>query len=271
VTVLFQLKQWMKRKPEIKRLALCGARVTRPLIDFARLSSFPRYARFVREWGRFRQAGGEASLLDLYPCLDDRTAGTGIDTHYFYQAIWAFRSIAERDIQFHIDVGSQVNLVGILTTVIPVVFLDIRPFSAQLSNYSGVAASFLALPFRDETVPSISSLHVIEHIGLGRYGDPIDPLGSIKAAKELVRVLAPGGLAYISVPIGRPRVQFNGQRIFAVTDVLKLFGGLKLVQMAMVDASGKYYGEVKSESADINELGQGSDFGLGLFCFQKSG
>jgi len=259
----------MKKKPGIKRLALWGARVTRPLSDLAKLSSVSRYPGFLRQWGRFCQAGGEAKLLDWYPCLDDRTAATRIDAHYFYQAIWAFRHFTKRNIRAHIDVGSQVNLVGILTTVTRVVFLDIRPLSLNLSNYRGVAASLVALPFHDKTVPSISSLHVIEHIGLGRYGDPIDPHGSIKAAQEIVRVLAPEGIAYISVPIGRPRVQFNGQRVFAVTDVLKLFDGLKLTEMAMVDASGKFYDDVKPESADISEMGQGSDFGLGLFCFQK--
>ena len=42
---------------------------------------------------------------------------------------------------------------------------------------------------------------MLEHIGLGRYGDPIDPQGTEKAATELQRVLAPGGDLYLSLPI----------------------------------------------------------------------
>ena len=209
-------------------------------------------------------------MADFWPCLFDRSAHTGIDAHYFYQALWAFRKIHERNVRTHVDVGSQVQFVGLLTTITRVVFLDLRPLSIVIPNYQGLASSVLALPFGDQSIQSLSSLHVIEHIGLGRYGDPIDPNGSAKAAQEIVRVLAPGGHAYISVPVGRSRVQFNGQRVFTAADVLNLFNGLDLVEMAMVDASGKLRDDVKPESADISEVGQGSDFGLGLFGFEKA-
>jgi uncharacterized protein DUF268 len=225
--------------------------------------------RFLRDWRRFKSAGGTALVGDFWPCLFDRSSQSGIDSHYFYQSLWTFRKILERNVRTHVDVGSQVQLVGLLTTITRVIFLDIRPLSIETPNFQGLAGSVVTLPFGDLSVHSLSSLHVIEHIGLGRYGDPIDPNGSARAAQEIVRVLGLGGRAYISVPIGRQRVQFNGQRVFAVADVLKLFDGLHLVEMAMVDASGKLHDDVKPESADISEVGQGSDFGLGLFLFEK--
>jgi len=265
--------EWFKRaikgNARLKRLVLWGTRVVNPLGDIKKLLAVTRYARFICEWQQFRHAGGEAGVLDWYPCLHDRTAATSIDAHYFYQAIWAFRTIFKRNVGSHVDIGSQVNFVGLLTTVTSVTFLDIRPLVLAIPNYRGLAASLDALPFRDGTVHSLSSLHVIEHIGLGRYGDRVDPQGALKATREIVRVLAPGGRAYISVPIGRPRVQFNGQRVFSVADILSLLHGLDLVEMAMVDASGMFHDDVKSESVDISEIGRGSDFGLGLFCFQK--
>ena len=267
---MFQwLKQAIKGNVRLKRFVLWGTRVTSPLGDIMRLSAVSRYARFIFEWQQFRHAGGEAGVLDWYPCLYDRTAATNIDAHYFYQALWAFRAILKRNVHSHVDIGSQVNFVGLLTTVTCVTFLDIRPLVLAIPNYGGLAASLNALPFRDGTVHSLSSLHVIEHIGLGRYGDPVDPQGSLKAAREIVRVLAPGGRAYISVPIGRPRVQFNGQRVFSVASIFKLLQGLDLIEMAMVDASGMFRDDVKPELVDISEDGHGSDFGLGLFCFQK--
>ena len=248
---------------------LWSLRLVSPFGDIVRLSALPRSLGFIGEWWQFRRAGGMAGVLDWYPCLFDRVPQSRIDAHYFYQAVWAFKRILSQKPRLHVDLGSQVNLVGLLTTVTHVTFLDIRPLVLTLNNYTGLGGSITALPFRNDSVASLSSLHVIEHIGLGRYGDPIDPEGSRKAAREIVRVLAPGRRAYISVPIGRPRVQFNGQRVFAPMDVLTMFDGLDLVEMAMVDASGKLHGEVKPESADIGEAGQGSDFGLGLFCFQK--
>jgi hypothetical protein len=265
------LKQTIKEHTQLKRFVLCCVRIASQFVGIARVSALPRSVTFVREWQRFCRAGGKANVLDWYPCLNDRTASTSIDAHYFYQAVWTFRNIVKRNVRSHIDIGSQVNFVGLLTTITCVTFLDIRPLVIRIPNYRGLAASLDVLPFRDGTVHSLSSLHVLEHVGLGRYGDPIDPNGSVKAAREIVRVLAPSGHAYISVPIGRPRVQFNGQRVFAVVNVLALFDGLDLEEMAMVDASGQFRDYVTAESADISEVGQGSDFGLGLFCFQKRG
>jgi hypothetical protein len=57
--------------------------------------------------------------------------------------------------------------------------------------------------------------------------------------------------------------------VFGATDVPRLFEGLDLVEMAMVDASGRFHDDVKPESADIGEAGRGADFGLGLFTFGK--
>jgi SAM-dependent methyltransferase len=267
---MFQrLKQTIKRSPRLKQLMLWGTRVTSPFGQIMKLSAVFRYAGFICEWQQFRKAGGQAAVLDWYPCLYDRTATTTIDAHYFYQAVWAFTKIHKGNVQSHVDIGSQVNFVGLLTAITRVTFLDIRPLVLAIPGYRGISASIDALPFRDGTVHSLSTLHVIEHIGLGRYGDSIDPTGPLKAAREIVRVLAPGGRVFISVPIGTPRVQFNGQRVFSVTGLLNLFHELDLIQMAMVDAAGMFHDNVKPESAYISEVGHGSDFGLGLFCLQK--
>ncbi len=50
-------------------------------------------------------------------------------------------------------------------------------------------ANILDLPFKGNSVESLSCMHVVEHIGLGRYGDPMDPEGDIEAIKELKRVV----------------------------------------------------------------------------------
>ena len=116
---------------------------------------------------------------------------------------------------------------------------------------------------------SLSCLHVIEHIGLGRYGDPLDPLGPERAGREIVRVLRANGRAYISTPVGRPRVQFNGQRVFAIQEVLEIFRGLTLVEFSLVDARGALREKADAGTADINEEGAGLDCGLGMFVLQK--
>jgi hypothetical protein len=65
---------------------------------------------------------------------------------------------------------------------------------------------------------------VVEHIGLGRYGDPLDPEGSVKAFLELKRIVQPGGDLYVSVPVDDVnRIYFNAHRAFAEDYLLKLF------------------------------------------------
>jgi SAM-dependent methyltransferase len=158
-----------------------------------------------------------------------------------------------------------------LTAVLPVTFVDIRPLELTIPNYEGLSGSVLSLPFPDASVESLSSLHVIEHIGLGRYGDPLDPFGAVKAAREIVRVICHGGRAYISVPIGRPRVQFNGQRVFAIGEVLNMFADLKLAELSVVDPTGRFVEAVDAGQVLIDDTNTGADCGLGLFEFIKDG
>ena len=125
--------------------------------------------------------------------------------------------------------------------MVPTVFVDYRPLHARGPGLSTLAASLLSLPFDDSTVRSLSCLHVIEHIGLGRYGDVLDPLGSRKAAAELCRVLADGGRLLVSVPVGRERIQFNAHRIFAPQTVMGMFTRLALTSFSLVDDNGVYH------------------------------
>jgi len=61
---------------------------------------------------------------------------------------------------------------------------------------------------------SLSCLHALEHFGLRRYGDPIDPQGYERALASMAGLLKRGGVFYLSVPIGIDRIEFNANRIF---------------------------------------------------------
>jgi len=89
----------------------------------------------------------------------------------------------------------------------------------------------LALPFADNSIESLSSLYVVEHVGLGRFGDDFDPWGSEKAIKELKRVLKIGGNLLFSVPVDNEnRVYFNAHRAFTREYVLNLFQDMELIE-----------------------------------------
>lgn len=239
-------------------------RFVTPVVNVGTLANAPRgYARFVADLRRYRALGGSAPSGELYPQLHDRLPTSAYDTHYFHQDIWAARHVAKFAPARHVDVGSRVDLVGFLTAITHVTFVDIRPLEAQLEDFESIAGSVLAMPFEDASVNSLSCLHVAEHIGLGRYGDDLDPQGSVKAAAELARVLAPGGQLLFSGPVGAPRTCFNAHRIHAPEQIVEMFEGLTLTEFGGIDDAGTYV--VRRE---LDELA-GAKYACGLFRFTR--
>ncbi len=201
-------------------------RFVTPVLDIDRLVTAPRgYRQFFADLRRYRKLAPDASvsLAEAYPQIHDRTATSAIDSHYFHQDVWAARQVAELRPRRHVDVGSRVDYVGFLTAITAITFVDIRPLDVDIEGLTSVAGSILDMPFEDRSLPSVSCLHVAEHVGLGRYGDPLDPDGTRKAASELQRVLAPGGHLLFSGPVGQPRTCFNAHRVHAPRDVVEMF------------------------------------------------
>ncbi|MBI3371295.1 MAG: DUF268 domain-containing protein [Betaproteobacteria bacterium] len=201
---------------------------------------------------------------DTYPCLSDATLHTAFDAHYFFQAAWLARRLAEAKPAQHMDIGSDVGMVGVLSAFVPVDFVDIRPIETDLPGLTPKAGNLMALEFATSSIASLSCMHVIEHVGLGRYGDPLDPLGHETATAELARVVAPGGNLFVSVPVGRERVCFNAHRVFSHDTVKRLFPGLRLKGFALVDDLGRFHAEASPGQADA------CDYGCGLFHFVKT-
>lgn len=202
----------------------------------------PGAARYLRDRRAYRRMPGAEPLRwrDAFPQLGDRVATSPYDRHYLPQDAWAAQRVAERRPGRHVDVASRVELGCFLTAIVPVTYVDIRPLEAEVEGLESVAGSVLDMPFEDRSLESLSCLHVAEHIGLGRYGDPLDPRGTVRAMAELQRVLAPGGELLFSLPVGRPRVCFNAHRIHDPRDVRAAFAELELVEFAGVDDHGRF-------------------------------
>jgi hypothetical protein len=224
-----------------------------------------QFPRFVRQWLQYRRSSPAlVRVSDWYPCLDDNTVVTSFDSHYFYQSAWAARKLFEQKPSHHVDVGSQIDLIAPLTGFLDAVeFVDIRPLEAALPNLRTVKASILELLYESCLIRSASCLHVVEHIGLGRYGDSIDPDGMRKACKELLRVLAIGEHLYISVPVGHERTEFNAHRIVHPAMVPNLFSELRLIEFSCVDDGGIFHA-----NAAIDEC-TSFEYGLGLYHFVR--
>jgi hypothetical protein len=220
--------------------------------------------RFIREYRAFKaQTPGRMDAFDTYPCLADATTHTPFDPHYFFQGAWLARKVAASKPELHVDVGSSVVMISTLSAITNTVFIDYRPLNARLANLQPVAGSILQLPLRTGSVESLSCLHVIEHIGLGRYGDAIDARGSAKAARELVRALSPGGSLFISAPVGRERVCFNAHRVFDPSAIPAMMADLQMVEFSFVDDNGRFTaGEPLAAAEDCS-------YGCGMYQFRK--
>lgn len=154
-------------------------------------------------------------------------------------------------------------MVNVLSAFVPTEFLDYRPLQVKLSGLTCGSGNLLALNQANDSVHSLSCLHVVEHVGLGRYGDPLDPEGSVRALGELQRVLARRGRLYLSVPVGRERVCFNAHRVFDPGTIVNVLDGLCLVEFSLVDDAGAFHESVPPDSVTSLE------YGCGLFIFEK--
>ncbi len=220
---------------------------------------------FVRDYVRYRRQPDAEQLAwrEMQPALHERTGSHDLDAHYYYSNAWASRRVAATAPSLHVDVGSQSILSAVLSATMPVMFIDYRPLVAGLRGLTSVSGDLVHLPLRSESVRSLSCLHVAEHIGLGRYGDPIDANGTRKAIAELTRVLAPGGNLLFAVPVGRERVAFNAHRIHAASTIRELFASLTLREFSGVNDEGHYAENVPLDAFTAD------DYACGFFWFTK--
>jgi hypothetical protein len=107
-------------------------------------------------------------------------------------------------------------------------------------------------------------MHTVEHIGLGRYGDALDPAGDIKAVNELQRITASNGDILFVTPVGRQRIEFNGHRIYSYELVLEMFKDCHLHEFALIPDAG---GLIENADPAIVKEQQ---YACGCFWFKKN-
>lgn len=226
---------------------------------------FADYKRFRRAWSISRE---RMPLTLTYPVLRDYETSAGdFGGHYFHMDMWVARRIFQAAPPRHVDIGSRID--GFLTHLLvfrDVEVIDIRPVETNIKGLSFIRDDATEmLRFEDDSLASLSSLHVAEHFGLGRYGDPIDPSACWKFMKSLARVLAPGGTLYFAVPVGRERIEFNAHRVFNPLRIISFFRerGVEVVACAAVDDSGDLVETPNWESIANN------DFSCGIFEMTK--
>ncbi|MGH7890570.1 MAG: DUF268 domain-containing protein, partial [Thermodesulfobacteriota bacterium] len=81
-------------------------------------------------------------------------------------------------------------------------------------------------PQKFDVILSISSL---EHDGLGRYGDPINPNGDLETMFKMKRMLSKEGFLILAVPVGKDAIYWNAHRVYGALRLPLLFGNWQVV------------------------------------------
>lgn len=226
------------------------------------------YSDFRNEFKEFeRQLKGrmEINWNDVFPILHERTSETDFDAHYVYHPAWATRIIKQINPKLHIDISSTLHFSAQLSAFFKIEFYDFRPANLHLDNLNCGRADLTNLFFQTNSIESLSCMHTVEHIGLGRYGDPIDANGDLKAIAELKRVVKPGGSLLFVVPVGKEKIVFNAHRIYNANKIVELFSGFSLRNFTLINDKGSY---IENAEFGISDL---QNYGCGCFWFQKNG
>lgn len=231
------------------------------------LLSLRHAPRYLRQARRFRSQGGQ--ITHRYPILTDYEDSAGAASgHYFHQDLLVASLVHEANPSRHIDVGSRIDgFVAHVASFRPIEVLDIRPLAdTGHENIRFLQADLMNRAIELPRADSVSCLHAIEHFGLGRYGDPVDPEGHRLGLNNLLRMLTPGGTLYLSFPIGRRNeVHFNAHRVFHPRDVFDWSRGapLSLLRFDYIDDSGRLHRRADPLKDDL-----AVDYGCGIYTLR---
>jgi hypothetical protein len=230
---------------------------------------------FTLDFIKFRRS--YKGPISIAPCFGDRFANAGADnSEYFWQDLIAAREIAEQKPVRHIDVGSRLDgFVAHVASFRHIEVFDIRPISADIPGVTFIQADIMSEQAVNSHTSlrgccdSISCLHALEHFGLGRYGDTVTPMGYHLGLKNISTLLQPGGICYLSLPVGVQRVEFNANWVFTPENIIDkaLSEGLIFKRLIIIAPSGVLH-DVSNEQAAL-KLNLQEDR-LGLFVFRKT-
>lgn len=205
----------------------------------------------------------------MWPIINDKYAYAGTISNYFWQDLWAARLIVKSGVKNHFDIGSRLDgfIAHLLAADIDVTMIDVRKFPGEVERLHTIVDDATTLhQIPDESIESMSALCSLEHFGLGRYGDPIDPEACFKCFENIQKKLKKGGKLYISVPIGKERVEFNAHRVFYASTIVDCFSTLKLEEFSCT-SEGKIEYNVDVHKYDNDN--HNGEYRYGLFVFSK--
>jgi len=218
----------------------------------------------------------EKSSLMRFQIIDDKnffifnedTSQTFFDRHYIYHTAWAFRKILEINPEKLSDFSSSLYFIGMISSLVKTDFYDIRPPILELSNLDSFSEDLTQLSLPSYSLECVSCMHVVEHIGLGRYGDKLDYDGDLKAIKELKRIIKIGGHLLFVIPIGaKSIICFNSHRIYSANQIISSFSDqFELLEFTLITET---HGQGNLIRFPSEQDLKNQNYGCGCFHFKK--
>jgi len=240
-----------------------------PLAFFRFLRGLPVYIRNLIHFSQLqKKTDTPFRISSLMPFPGDRyLPGGNAAGHYFHQDLLVAQKIFHANPKRHLDIGSRIDgFVAHIASFRPIEVLDIRPQPSASENITFRQLDLMQPPPEEfiACTDSLSCLHTLEHLGLGRYGDPLSPEGYLTGLRHLTQILKPGGTLYLSVPIGHQRIEFDGHRVFKPAYVLSLLStDFNLRSFSYVDDLGSLHRNISIDQAvEKTEL---CHYGCGIF------
>ena len=208
-----------------------------------------------------------ANVKNMWSCPWDRIRSNGSMDAYFWQDLWAAKKIYNVRPSIHYDIGSRIDglIAHLLSFGQKVKVIDIRNIQSYIDGLDFVQADATQMEnFKDNKIESLSAVCSVEHFGLGRYTDEIDPDACFIFLNEISKKIIDGGYFYLTVPIGKERVQFNAHRVFYPSTIVNELRGMKCDEFSVYE-DGRII-----ENADLSAWDSVENYGaIGLFAFKK--
>ena len=235
----------------------------------------PGYIRDFIKLKKLRGENREFVFGKIYPILNEKNAQSGnLRNQYFIQDLFFSKIIYQKKPKHHLDIASRIDgFVAQLAVFMEVNVMDIRSQEShdnikfQQGDLMNLSTDLIG------KFDSISSLHAIEHFGLGRYGDPLNYNGHLNAINNIHKMLKKNGTFYFSVPISvTQRIEFNAHRVFSINYLYEILKNLfHIEEFSLLDDDCKLQESIDLKSYDISKFEEELNikFGLGMFVLTK--